>query len=238
MRLSSGSETGFTLVEVVVTIFTGVIIILAAFSIVDISLHQSSRIADRVSADQRARLAMEKVAQVLHSSCVAPKVTPVEPESKDTELQIVSQTGAEPSFATVEKHKISLVEEGEKTKKYKLTDTTYASTKAKPAPDWEFSKVATKSQTLLTKVSQSQNEKKEAIPFFRYYKYEGSNLSETPQKIPLTETEADETAAIRLNFTTAPETGNETGDRTVDLANTIVLRFSPASPTGNNLPCA
>jgi type II secretory pathway component PulJ len=242
MRLfTSGNESGFTLVEVVVAVFAGIIIVAAAFSIVDVSLHQSSRIADRASADQRARLAMENIVLDLHTSCVAPKVTPVEPKSEANKLLIISQTGAESSFAKVELHEIALVEEKEKGK-YKLIEATYPSTKAKPAPEWEFSKVATETQTLVTKASQSFREnakkEKEAIPFFQYFKYEGSKLSETPLKTPLGENEANETAAITVSFTTAPETGNEAGHRTVDLADTVVLRFSPASPSGNNLPCA
>jgi prepilin-type N-terminal cleavage/methylation domain-containing protein len=226
---SHSGERGFTLVETLVAILAGLIVISATFSVLDVSLTQSSRIADRVSADQRGRIAMEKIMLELHSSCVAAGTTPVEPESTENKLLIVSQTGSNASFANVELHKISLEEE-------KLIDTSYLSTNAKPAPEWEFSKTPSSTKTLLNGVTKSGS-----TPVFQYFKYEGGQLSKTPLKTPLIEPEASETAAITVSFTTAPESGTVgkiAGARTVDLVNTAVLRFSPASPSGANLPCA
>ena len=212
----------------------GLIVSFAAFAILNTSLGQSTRIADRVSADQRGRLAMEKIILKLHSSCVAPETTPVEPGSEGNKLLIISQTGSKASFTEVTLHEIAL-------KAGKLLDTSYPNTEAKPAPNWEFSKTATGTQTLLTGVTQSENAKKELIPIFQYYKYEGSKLSATPLSGVLKEEEADEVAAITVSFTSAPESGTVgkiAGDRTVDLANTVVLRFRPASTSVTNLPCA
>jgi prepilin-type N-terminal cleavage/methylation domain-containing protein len=220
-------ERGFTLVELLVAMALGLIVSFAAFAILDTSLSQSTRIADRVSADQNIILN-------LHSSWVAPETTPVETGSEGNKLLIVSQTGSEASFSKVTLHEIRL-ENG------KLLDTSYLNTEAKPAPNWEFSKTATGTQALLTGVTQSENSKKELIPIFQYYKYEGSELSKTPLKTPLTAVEAGETAAITVGFTSAPESGTIgkiAGDRTVDLANTVVLRFRPASTSVTNLPCA
>jgi len=234
-RLSSvRDERGFTLVELLVAMALGLIVSFAAFAILDTSLSQSTRIADRVSADQRGRIAMEKIILKLHSSCVAPETTPVETGSEGNKLLIVSQTGSEASFSKVTLHEIRL-ENG------KLLDTSYLNTEAKPAPNWEFSKTATGTQTLLTGVTQSENSEKKLIPIFQYYKYEGSELSKTSLKTPLTAVEASETAAITVSFTSAPESGTIgkiAGDRTVDLANTVVLRFRPASTSVTNLPCA
>jgi len=208
---------------------------LAAFSILDTSLSQSARVADRVSADQRGRTAMEKIVLKLHSSCVAPETTPVEPGSEANKLLIVSQTGSEASFSKVRLHEIYL-KEGE------LIDTSYLNTGAKPAPNWEFNKSSPEStQILLTGVTQSENAEKKLIPIFQYFKYEGSELSKTALIPPLKEKEAEETAAITVSFTTTPESGTadkRAGERSVNLADTVVLRFRPASLSGTNLPCA
>jgi type II secretory pathway pseudopilin PulG len=230
-RLRLRGEQGFTLIETLVAILTGLVVTFATFAILDVSLSQSSRIADRVSADQRGRLAMEKLTLVLHSSCIAPNVTPVEKESTENKIRIISQTGAESSFATVELHELSLASS-------KLTDTTYLSTGKQPAPNWEFSATPAKTTTLLTGVSPSENAKKELIPVFQYYGYVGSELSKTPLPIPLNATTANEAAAIAVNFTVAPDSSNSKADRPVELSETVVLRFSPASPTGSNIPCA
>ena len=219
-------ECGFTLIELLVAMIAGLVVSFAAFAILNTSISQSSRIADRVSADQRGRLAMEKLTLVLHSSCIAPNVTPVEKESTANKIRIISQTGAESSFATVELHELSLASG-------MLTDTTYLSTGKQPAPNWEFSATPAKTTTLLTGVSQSG-----ATPVFQYYGYEGSELSKTPLTTPLNAVTANEAAAIAVNITVAPESSNSKADRSVELSDTVVLRFSPASPTGSNLPCA
>jgi prepilin-type N-terminal cleavage/methylation domain-containing protein len=226
------SEGGFTLIELLVAMIAGLIVSFAAFAILDVSLSQSTRIADRVSADQRGRLAMEKIMLELHSSCVASEVTPVEPESGANKLRIISKTGAEAAFSTVELHEISFTEKGGKGT---LTDTSYTNTGEKPAPNWAFSATPTRTQTLLTGVTKSGS-----TPIFQYFKYAGSKLSTTPLPGPLNATEAGEVAAITVSFTTAPESGTVgkiEGDRTVDLTDTAVLRFSPASSTETNLSC-
>jgi prepilin-type N-terminal cleavage/methylation domain-containing protein len=234
-------ERGFTLIELLVALITSVVVSGAALSILNISMGQTSRIADRVSANQRGRIAMEKIMLELHSSCVAPKTTPVEPGSEENKVLIVSDTGSEPSFATVELHKIYLEEEKEK-EKYKLVDASYLNTGAKQAPEWEFSGIASNTQTLLTGVSRSINrETKKAIPVFQYYKYEGSKLSETPLSGELKEPLASEVAAITVSFTTAPSSkakDKREGERSVNLSDTAVLRFSPATTSGVNFPCA
>ncbi len=234
-------ERGFTLIELLVAMIASVVVSAAALSILNISMGQTSRITDRVSADQRGRTAMEKIMLELHSSCVAPKTTPVEPGSEENKLLIVSDTGSEPSFATVTLHKIYLEEEKVK-EKYKLVDASYQNTGAKQAPEWEFSGTASETQTLLTGVSRSINrETKKAIPIFQYYKYEGSKLSETPILGELEGKEAEATAAITVSFAAAPSSeraDKREGERSVNLSDTAVLRFSPASTSGANFPCA
>ena len=176
----------------------------------------------------------------LHSSCVAAKTTPVEPGSEANKLLIVSQTGSQASFAKVELHEISFTEKEKG--KGKLTDTAYENTGAKPAPNWEFNlEKPIRTQTLLTGMTQSENSEKKAIPIFQYFKYEGSELSKTTLLGKLNEIQAGEVAAITVSFTTAPESGTadkRAGERSVNLTDTAVLRFSPASPSASNLPCA
>lgn len=227
-------QRGLTLIELLVAMIAGLVVSLAAFSILDTSLSQSARIADRVSADQRGRTAMEKIMLKLHSSCVAAKTTPVEPGSEANKLLIISQTGSEASFSKVLLHKVYL-------EKGNLIDAAYPNTGAKPAPNWEFSGAPESTQTLLTGVTQSESSEKTLIPIFQYYRYEGSALSKTALSTPLKEKEAEETAAIVVSFTTTPESGTadkRAGERSVNLTDTAVLRFSPASPSASNLPCA
>ena len=86
-------QRGFTLIEMLVAILTGLIVLFATFAILNVSLSQSSRIADRVSADQRSRIAMEKIVQELHSSCVSINENPILAGSEPNKIIFVSEHG-------------------------------------------------------------------------------------------------------------------------------------------------
>lgn len=229
-RLSG--ESGFTLIEMLVAILTGMIVMGATFSIMDISLSQSARIADRVSADQRGRIAMEKILLELHSSCVSIGANPIQPGSEGARIKFLSQTGPEPSFATMTKHEIFL-EEGT------LKDYSYKNTGGSEATKWTFLGAIPTTTTLLTGVSQSAEG---VTPVFEYFKYETAGekkgqLSTTPLPVPLGIPEAKATAKVTISFTTAPESSNKKGDRLVDLSDSVVLRLTPSAEIGGNEPC-
>jgi type II secretory pathway pseudopilin PulG len=236
-------EHGFTLVEMLVAMVTGMVVILATLSILDISISQSSRISERVDADQRGRLAMEKILLELHSSCTFASANPVEPESSDKVLKFVSQTGTEAYFTKMVKHLITFNPEAGT-----LTDANYVSNNELKAGEttneWTYPNTPTSTQTLLTGVSQSKEKTTETpIPVFQYFKYEGGSLSSTPLTIPLSLTDAGKTVEVTVSFRAAPSSigyhaskGTE-GDRAVDLSNSVVLRFDPSSAAGGNEPC-
>jgi type II secretory pathway component PulJ len=218
-------EQGVTLVETLVAVSIGVIVIFAAGLVLVISLNQNSRIVDRVSANQRGRIVMEKIIAELHSSCVAVSTVPILKESKGESLQLISQMGSQVSFATVAKHKISLSGTA-------LTDASYRSNGG-VAPNWTFPATPTSTQTLLTGVSQTGT-----TPIFRYFKYENGELGTTELTTPLTETQAKSTASVTIGFTVGPTTGNTGKGRSIEFSNSVLLRFDPASSTGLNSPCS
>jgi Tfp pilus assembly protein PilW len=225
------AEHGFTLVEMLVAMVTGMVVILATLSVLDISISQSSRISERVDADQHGRLALEKILLELHSSCIADPFTPVQSESGETTLRFISQTGNEAAFTTVTMHEIKL-----NTATGKLTDASYVSSPVE-GTTMTFPGTPTHTETLATGVSQSK-EGATVLPVFTYYKYAGGNLSGTANPIPLSKSDAEATAEVVVAFTVAPTSGRTTADRTVDLTNTAVLRYDPASAGGSNTPCA
>jgi Tfp pilus assembly protein PilW len=230
---SHRGEHGFTLVEMLVAMVSGMVVIIATLSILDISISQSARISERVDANQRGRLAMEKIMLELHSSCTEFGANAVEPGSNATKIIFTSQTGAEAYFTHLVKHEIKLAEG-------KLTDTSYISNN-EPGGKWTYPETPTGTQTLLTGVSQSNSG---VTAVFQYYKYVGGNLSGTALTTPLSKEDAENTAEIVVSFTAAPSftahlaSEGTKGDRAIDFTNTAVLRFDPASATGSNEPCA
>jgi prepilin-type N-terminal cleavage/methylation domain-containing protein len=66
-RVHASGERGFTLVEMLVAMSIGVVILLAAFTLLDRSFTTSAQIADRQEGLQRGRQAMELITRQLRS---------------------------------------------------------------------------------------------------------------------------------------------------------------------------
>lgn len=227
-RIAIRDASGLTLIETLVAVLVGVVVTGATFAILNLSLNQSTRIADRVSADQRGRLAMEKLLLELHSSCVSIGQAPILKESTPTSINFVSETGSGTAFTTVTKHKVEL--EGST-----LVDKGYTSNVSATGTKWTWPATPTNTVTLLTGVSRSANG---TAPVFQYFKYEKGQLSATPlSESGLSEAEANVATQVNIRFSVAPESGNNKGDRLIDLSDNVILRLSPATEVGPNEPC-
>ncbi len=224
------SERGFTLIEMLVGALLGVVVTGALFAILDVAIHQGSRIQDRASADQRGRIALENIMQLVQSSCVAPSFTPIEANSSGTVLRLVSQRGAEASLSKVTLHELKLTGT-------KLSDATYNSEGT--APNWKFPAKATAERTLISGIAQAEPKAGETIPMFRYYSYTNAGtLSAEPLNTPLSEESASQAGALAVTFMAYPENGNRANSRAYELTDSAVLRFDPSSLTAANTPCA
>jgi prepilin-type N-terminal cleavage/methylation domain-containing protein len=250
-------ERGFTLIELLVAMSLGIIVSGVAFSLLNFTTADVTRITERVHVDQTARVALEKLMLALHSSCLTPKSDPVKPESNESKLKFVSETSAEnehgePSAAlpTIRLHEIVYTAASGKTEGT-LTEKSWPSTGV--APKYEFNEKETPTKrTLLTGVGQTETSKKETLPIFRYYRYyrEGDSkavlgeLDPTPIAGTLSTSEAPDVAKVSVDFTAVPE-GKENkvntelgGGRPVALEDSAILRLSSSSEEASNLPCA
>jgi prepilin-type N-terminal cleavage/methylation domain-containing protein len=248
----TGHEQGYTLVELLIAMALGLIVSLAAFSILEFTGSDVSRINNRAHVDQTGRVALEKIMLELHSACVAVTINPILPGSNENELKFISETSPlntnkEPvsSLSTVRMHKI-IYNKAEGT----LTEKSWPSTAASVSPEYKFiEEAATEKKTkLLTGVKQT-----ESTPIFQYYRYyqEGDTGVKLGQlnPSPMTaealkkETESEKVAKVTASLTLAPE-GKEgafaKGDQPVALEDSAIFRLTPSSEAaGNtNLPCA
>ncbi len=236
-------ERGLTLIEMLVAVVSGVVVMMALFAIMDFSINQSGRIADKVDADQQGRIALEKIALEMHSSCIAASVTPVQPGSDDKSIQFISVPGSQAYHATAELHYIHVTESNE------LVDDTYQSNGGEP-PAWTFPPVSSEPsahQVLLNSVSQTQTgEPASTVPIFNYYRYYTSTdkapvlgeINPTPMGPELNESEAQSTAEVTVSFTANPTSGNTAANRSANLSDSILLRFNPTAATSNNAACS
>jgi prepilin-type N-terminal cleavage/methylation domain-containing protein len=227
------NKDGFTLIELLIAMALGLIVSLAAFSILEFTTSDVSRITNRAHVDQTGRVALEKIMLQLHSACVAVTITPIEPKSNENTIKFVSETSPlnskqEPisSLSTVKLHEITY---------NKATGTL--TEKSRPSvgtnPLFKFNEHETPEptvHTLLTGIKQTEviNETThlpEIIPIFQYYRYYVSSdtkvklgeaklgeldperMSDSTMAIEKspTETEAEKVAKVTISFTLTPE---------------------------------
>jgi Tfp pilus assembly protein FimT len=162
---SARGEQGFTLVELLVVMVAGIAVLGAIFTILDVTLHQTTRTFSTIDASQQARTSLEQLEQELHSSCLGANVTPVQPGSTNSTLVFVSQYGSTASAAnapspTPVQHTITFNQSA-----HTLTDTTTAASGGS-APTWTFGGAST-SRPLLSNVYVQNS----TTPVFQYFAY-------------------------------------------------------------------
>jgi len=219
-----GESDGFVLIELIIGMIAALMVCAAAVLMLQVSKGEAARASSNASATHRGRVALETILTELHDSCVAPRVPPVGAGSDANRLLIVSASG-EGSADAVSLHEITLANGV-------LTDTSYPTTGAKPAPEWEFSKTGT-TTTLATGISAVGT-----TPVFQYFAYgPDSELQSTPLPTPLSDMAASEASGVTVTFTAVPQAAGSGAGSAFVLADTALLRLG-ASASGESGPCA
>lgn len=178
-------EHGFSLIELLVAMIMGLVISLAAFSILEFTTSDVSRITARAHVTQTGRVALEKLMLQLHSACVSVNVNPIQAKSSETTLKFVSETSPvnsnnEPtsSLPTVKEHEIVYTPPSGKIAGT-LTEKSRTSIGLNNATgEYEFNPSEKPTETkLLSGVRKTVREGKE-VPIFQYYRYYTSKDSE------------------------------------------------------------
>jgi Tfp pilus assembly protein PilW len=164
-------EGGFSLAELLVSMLAGIVVISALFTIVDTTLHATTRTFTKVDATERSRTTLEQIENELHSACVADNVTPIQGGANGSQvsdannLVFISQYGTAPTPTPVE-HKLTF-----NATNGTLTDYTYA-VNGGNAPNWTFSSTPTTTAgtQLLNNVTRSGSTNN--TPVFQYFAYE------------------------------------------------------------------
>jgi Tfp pilus assembly protein PilW len=154
------AEDGFTLVELLVTMVAGVVVLIALFTVFDVTVRQTSSVVSRVDATQRARPVLEGIENDLHSSCVGGSATPIRAGSDATHLTYISQYSSAATVLPVQ-HTVTFTPNGTQGT---LTESIYANTGG--APNGPFASTPSSTQSLLTKVEQQGT-----VPMFQYFAF-------------------------------------------------------------------
>jgi prepilin-type N-terminal cleavage/methylation domain-containing protein len=264
-RVHWREQHGVTLIELLVAMIMALVVSLAAFSILEFTSSDVSRITSRAHVDQTGRIALQKIMLALHSSCVALEDNPIVEGSTAEKIKFISASGTQATFATGEiyMHVITYTPASGKVEGT-LTEQTFPSTSSEGSGtatsgnpgsgNYFFSTTPSSTTKLLTGVEQSESGGAK-IPIFQYYKYykKGETLPtgdvEAPygELIPVgtgfTTEEAERVAKTTISFTLKPE-GTESviakGDQPIALEDSAVFRLTPSSTSseGLNAPCS
>lgn len=214
-------ERGMTVAELVMGIPIFLIVFSAILMMTEVATHNQDKVAKRVAVNQRARPELTRLMDQLHSACVAPGVAPVLVGSTPTSLIFISKPGSAVN-PTPDKRIVTL-------SGGTLTESVYPATGGSP-PSWTYSSTPTSTRQLLTGVS--------SPALFRYYEYEGGQVSTTPLPTPLNAADAATTVQVAISFTYSTGAGTDP-NAPITLSDSATLRLEPASEDTSevNLPC-
>lgn len=252
LRIRLADESGFTLIEMLIGIATGIVISLAAFGLIDVSLRLSAQVNDRADASDAATAALQTIEAELQSACTGVSVStggssdvyPVQgptsvtgasttPGSSSTELTFIdSPSGA--ASPTPVLHDIVYSSTA-----HTLTDSTYPATQASGAYTG-FTASGSSSFLLASNIQPTGS-----TPMFQYYAYDSNNKlptafdetgSAAPLASPLTATTASSVIEVGIDFTVLPHDGRSTnygtyqantGSPGASVEDVVVLRLTP-----------
>jgi prepilin-type N-terminal cleavage/methylation domain-containing protein len=248
------AEHGYTLVEVLVATVLGLIVSLAAFTMLEFTTRDVANTSARMHANQVGRLALEKIMLQLHSACVAKGANVIEPPSTPVALRFISETSPlrpateEPTseLASVRLHEI-IYKAASGSTEGTLVEKSWPSYGSPPSYSFNSEKEKPFERTLLKGVKQTG-----VVPVFQYYRYYNSTDTEPKlgqlysKSVPPEKTaaEAEQIVKVTITFTLAPE-GKQTSafgaDQPVALEDSATFRLAPASESSSanpNLSCS
>lgn len=226
LRRLRNEERGTTLAELLIGLSLGTLVMLGLTTMVVLTMQSTTTVSTRVDATQRARLALTRLVDQLHSSCISPKLAPVQKESTSSSIRFVHATGSEvspvPTLSVVSLSGESLIQ------------SDYAWKEGSP-PAWTFQTTPTKTTTLMEKVKPIPGR-----PVFTYYGYQLGAVNETPMPSPLSELDALRTIQVGVAFMTSPQKGQaaaETDPARIQDAASFRLSSPSYNPNAPSLPC-
>jgi len=207
LRSRASDQRGFTLIETLVAMVTGVVVVGALFAILDFSVKQTGRLSEVSQVAQTSGTAMTHVVDELHSACLSPGFAPVKAGSTASKLIFVNAYFPETNEKAEAEYKFVRKDEIEYTAG-KLTDTVSKATGEETAG--EFPWKASGTTTLAEGISLFGSTE----PVFQYYTYATASSSGTTETgastltpvktLPLSATEALKVASVIVSFRTSP----------------------------------
>lgn len=225
LRRAHRDQRGFTLMETLVAMITGIVVIGALFAILESSTKQTARLSELAQATQTGNVAMTHILDELHSACVAAGFAPVQQGSTPSKLIVqdgyfpekIKEPSKEPEYSFVRQDTIEY-----SSSEGRLYDKWLKASGEVESGVYPTSKSTPTTVLLAEKVSQVEA-KGEKVSVFKYWAYATAPSSSTseaaatlteikPSEIAsegLTSAQAKSVAAVTVTFSTAPSEKKE-----------------------------
>jgi hypothetical protein len=194
-------DRGSTLIEMLVTLISGTILMLALVAVLLFATRQETHIVDRTQATQNGRLVMAKLDDELHSACLGPSFTPIRKGSGANELRFITAPSEEAVIAkaSVNEHRIVWNEKAET-----LTDEIYPAEKEETWPNFKYAATPSQKILLASHISQTSS----TLPIFQYYAYSTKASESTSSAVSTISTEPLISKTETLNEEKAAKTAS------------------------------
>jgi Tfp pilus assembly protein PilW len=218
VRARLRDERGMSLIELLVGLPIGLVLLGATVMLMIVSVRQSANVTDRVEANQRGRITMERVIRQLRSQ-VCPATTGAAITSgTDTSVQFYTDmTGT----STPERHTLTYDATGNGT----LTEYDDVGTGTWPSMTWPGTPTRTAVlHSNITTVS--------GTPFFQYYGYDtNGNVSATPFTTPVSSTNLPKIVRVKVSFVSKPRRTQQSARYTTFQSQADNRTADPNDPT-------
>jgi prepilin-type N-terminal cleavage/methylation domain-containing protein len=222
-------EQGFTLVEVIVSLFIGTIVVLASYMVLDASGVLAKKAQDRVDAAQRGRQAMEIVGSDLRSQvCLPGAIPPVVAGASSSDLTFYSNLGDEtnpPQRRRLFVQGDALIEQ--------MWQGTYSGAGTALTVNWPA--LMTSQRTLLQPIAQVGT-----TPYFRYWGFD-ANLPATINTpldvVPLSAADAAKVVQVDVSFESRPSNAKTTDALDSIFQQSIFFRTADPMDPGKGPKC-
>ena len=210
-------ESGWTLIELLMAMTIGVVVLLAAFMLVDASAPLAQKTQDRVDAAQRGRLAMEIIGAELRSQvCMPGAVPPIMPTVSDgSNVWFYGNNQDQDSLP--QKHHIYI--QGTALKEDTWQGTGSVSNVTFPA-------IPTQTRTLLDPVGLVAG-----VPLFRFYGFDANLPASVNQPIAAPVSVADSRRVVQVNVSFVARPTRATAASARDSTFQQAVFFRTADPT-------
>jgi prepilin-type N-terminal cleavage/methylation domain-containing protein len=199
MRQLHAEQSGFTLPELLTSIFIGLIVLMAAFMLLDRAVSGSAQIADREDASQRGRVAMEEITQRLRSEVCLGDAQPIV-AGTDSSVTFYTNLSSNPNAAQKRTLRYVAAEK-------RLYEDIYTGTGTFPA--LTFPPTPNTTRELVRPIVQATKKigsTTTTLPFFRYYKYTANTTTGalTQLNTPLSSIDAPDVVMVGVAFRALP----------------------------------